>query len=93
MYCTSCGNKLDEDSVFCSKCGSHKDSTDKYLYCENCGSKINNDAAFCTECGTPIPEKILKSRKLQEEKVPKEDVIAVIAFIIIIMLAIIAFSY
>ena len=71
MYCKICGNKLDDDAVFCTKCGTHKDSMISYFYCEKCGSKFNKGAAFCTECGTPIPEKILENRKklLQEQEV------------------------
>lgn len=88
MYCTNCGSKLEEDSVFCSKCGTHKDSTDKYFYCEKCGTKISEDAAFCTECGTPIPEKILENRKKllqekQEKAMANKMFLGIIVFFII----------
>ena len=73
MYCTNCGSKLEEDALFCTKCGTHKDSTDKYLYCENCGSKITEDSAFCTGCGTPIPEEILETRKKLLKKQEERD--------------------
>ena len=76
--------------MFCSKCGTHKDSTDKYLYCEKCGAQISEDAAFCTECGTPIPDKILENRKklLQEEreKVKKQDMKTIKLFFGIIII-------
>ena len=45
MYCKNCGCKLAEDSIFCSKCGTHKDSMDTYLYCEKCGAIRKNIAA------------------------------------------------
>ena len=73
MYCKSCGNKLDDDAVFCTKCGTHKDTMISYFYCEKCGSKFNKGAAFCTECGTPIPEKILENRKKLLKKQEERD--------------------
>ncbi|MBO4729147.1 MAG: zinc ribbon domain-containing protein [Spirochaetaceae bacterium] len=77
MYCKNCGKKLDDDAIFCTKCGSHKDSMITYFYCEKCGSIFNKDAAFCTECGTPIPEKILENRKKvvqeEQENLKKQD--------------------
>lgn len=93
MYCKNCGCKLAEDSIFCSKCGTHKDSMDTYLYCEKCGAKITEDAAFCTGCGTPIPEKIFENKKklLQEEqeKVKKQDMKTIKLFFGIIITIII----
>ena len=90
MYCKNCGSELEEGALFCTKCGTHKDSTDKYLYCEKCGAQISEDAAFCTECGTAIPDKILENRKklLQEEreKVKKQDMKTIKLFFGIIII-------
>lgn len=84
MFCKNCGNELEEGALFCSKCGTHKDSTDKYLYCERCGTKITEDAAFCIGCGTPIPEEILENRKKQVEEDTAAKIIWIIAIFIII---------
>ena len=93
MFCKNCGIKLDDDAVFCSKCGTHKDSMDTYLYCEKCGAKITEDAAFCTGCGRAIPEEILETKKkLLQEKQKKEDVrdikiaLGIAAFFIILLI-------
>lgn len=95
MYCKNCGNKLDNDAIFCTKCGTHKDSMVSCLYCEKCGSKFNKGAAFCTGYGTAIPEEILENRKKllkkqkEQEKLKKIDeigkifVLGITVFVII----------
>ena len=75
MFCKNCGIKLDDDAVFCSKCGTHKDSMDTYLYCEKCGAKITEDAAFCTGCGRAIPEEILETKKKLLKKQEEQKII------------------
>ena len=64
MYCRNCGNQLDKDAIFCSKCGAKKDENDSYLYCEKCGTKILEDEAFCTGCGNPVSKEAVEEEKL-----------------------------
>lgn len=54
MYCKNCGNKLDDDAIFCSKCGVRKETEGNAFYCEKCGTKISDDDVFCTKCGSRI---------------------------------------
>ena len=46
MKCNKCGFDNQEDSVFCSKCGTRLATT-----CPNCGKPISADSYFCSYCG------------------------------------------
>ena len=48
-YCSNCGKELNDDDLFCSKCGTKQIIERK---CINCGIKLDKDAVFCPKCGT-----------------------------------------
>ena len=48
-YCSNCGKELNDDDLFCSKCGTKQIIERK---CINCGIKLDEDAVFCPKCGT-----------------------------------------
>lgn len=45
--CDKCGQKLNDDAKFCSKCGKSVESKK----CTNCGKEMNGDSQFCEYCG------------------------------------------
>ena len=52
MYCTNCGQQMDDRAVLCVKCGVNTGVADSY--CRNCGSQTQPGANVCTSCGVPI---------------------------------------
>jgi hypothetical protein len=62
LKCTKCGEDLQGDSKFCSKCGS-----EVFVICPKCSNEVHAGAAFCDKCGAKI-ESASKSRKNSEKK-------------------------
>ena len=53
QYCHKCGNKLDEEAVFCPKCGAKVASTAAAGWtCSSCGANNDESDSFCSKCGT-----------------------------------------
>lgn len=53
MYCSNCGNQLNDNAVVCVKCGADPRANNQY--CSNCGTQITNPAAIiCTTCGVQL---------------------------------------
>lgn len=59
-YCTKCGTKLNDDAVFCHKCGAPVDNVktasssareDKLHKCANCGEPLEWGQTECPACG------------------------------------------
>jgi hypothetical protein len=50
LKCNKCGEKLDEDSTFCTKCGTEVEGLVK---CE-CGCVNNVEDKYCKKCGLPL---------------------------------------
>ncbi len=53
MVC-ECGNVLNENAAFCSKCGKKVEKQEQSRFCTNCGSKVKSDAVFCDSCGNRV---------------------------------------
>jgi len=55
-YCTACGAALNEEAVFCSKCGKAVKQTQPMFYrrCMTCGAGLEEDEVFCKKCGTVV---------------------------------------
>lgn len=58
--CKACGAEIDDNAVFCPKCGKRQDGK---KVCANCGALVEEDAKFCPYCGkdpsvkeTPAPQ-------------------------------------
>ncbi len=59
IFCTKCGNKLEEGMLFCTECGTRVEAqtapaVPTVKRCPNCSSVVEDDMAFCTECGTRL---------------------------------------
>lgn len=52
MYCTNCGQQMDERAVVCVHCGVGTGVSDKF--CRACGAQVPPGAVVCTQCGVPI---------------------------------------
>lgn len=53
MYCTNCGNQIDDNAVVCIKCGANPKTNRQF--CQNCGVAVSNPSAIiCTSCGVPL---------------------------------------
>ena len=48
--CSKCGEKLDDDAIHCTKCGTQIDSVVK---CE-CGTVNLTESEFCKKCGAAL---------------------------------------
>ena len=73
MYCRCCGAQMDDDAIFCSKCGTNKDSNENFAYCEKCGTKISDGDVFCTGCGNFVSEDAIKKYKEEKQRLEKEN--------------------
>lgn len=51
MYCSKCGNLIQEGDRFCARCGKRVDN--ETLVCGKCGKQLPFDARFCDNCGEP----------------------------------------
>lgn len=71
MYCTNCGNKINDGELFCSKCGSKTKQEMTYkLVCRACGGSLNvdsNNIAHCPHCGSK--EIIIESDNVAVERI------------------------
>lgn len=52
MYCTNCGEQMEDNQAVCTKCGFAKGTENKY--CKNCGAEVEPQQAICTKCGYSI---------------------------------------
>ncbi len=59
IKCASCGAELDDDSAFCTECGTPVNKVEEkpeqsFIFCTNCGNKEEAGTKFCSECGTKL---------------------------------------
>ncbi len=57
IICDKCGNKIDNDSVFCKHCGQEvkqQQNDDEFIFCTSCGKELPNDSEFCMYCGKSV---------------------------------------
>lgn len=61
-YCPECGNKLQNEAIFCDKCGFRVvKEENKTKFCFNCGEKIDVNAELCPKCGVRLINPIKNS--------------------------------
>ena len=54
-FCVICGNVLNENSAFCTKCGTPTiAASDNSITCPCCNAKLTSGTKFCIKCGTKI---------------------------------------
>lgn len=63
--CVMCGATLNDDDVFCGKCGTPQI---KIKTCSQCNFPLGNDFSFCPNCGQKI-EKLTKSELNKLKKI------------------------
>ena len=51
MLCTNCLEVIEDDSIFCSKCGAKQV---RKVICANCHAELTPKDNFCRICGTPV---------------------------------------
>ena len=61
--CPNCNAQLEEDVVFCPKCGQHlnpptEDMAEKENKCPKCGVMLEKGAVFCANCGERIESNV-----------------------------------
>lgn len=82
MFCGNCGNKIDDNSLFCNMCGARLDRTDNghtekvFSYkCESCGAKVKKLSSthyMCEYCGSEYDincENIVTHAKITEKQI------------------------
>lgn len=53
-HCTNCQAELNDDVLFCRKCGTKQPETKpepEMVFCEKCGNALRPEALFCDMCG------------------------------------------
>ncbi|MBR5709964.1 MAG: NINE protein [Thermoguttaceae bacterium] len=67
MFCTHCGNEVEELSLQCPKCGCNPQNG--HNICPRCGASVNEQDTVCMQCSYPLKS---KPRKRQVEEIPQE---------------------
>ena len=52
MYCTNCGEALNNNQAVCLKCGVKVG--EGYSFCQECGAATNQNAEVCLSCGVAL---------------------------------------
>lgn len=55
MYCTNCGEEMNDNQAICLKCGVKVG--DGKGYCGNCGATLAENADVCLNCGVEAKKK------------------------------------
>ena len=56
IYCNNCGNKLKENLIFCTKCGTEFIKAPKnQSFCKKCGKTLEDENHVCTPSSVTIP--------------------------------------
>jgi hypothetical protein len=63
MFCTKCGQELDDEAKFCTKCGINIQTQNGLKFCINCGKQLPDSSNFCIFCGFKMvsDDKILQT--------------------------------
>jgi RNA polymerase subunit RPABC4/transcription elongation factor Spt4 len=93
--CRSCGALMDEDQMFCPKCGTSKlQETVRSSICSKCGNLIRDDEVFCSKCGQKVGLEIEQdtisainsyNQKVTNKKVKSKRLTIIIAAIVLII--------
>ena len=83
MFCTNCGEQMQDGQAVCTKCGFAKDTGNKY--CGNCGAEVQPQQAVCTQCGCVVNE---AKREAEAKKASAGDQVGGQDKIVVILVAI-----
>ncbi len=72
--CQQCQNPVDEDALFCNKCGCKLEIENKKqdsvteekkekIFCSECGAKNESTSEYCMSCGVPLVKEKKKEKK------------------------------
>lgn len=61
IYCSNCGNLIEDDSKFCPNCGTKLIKGP--IKCSKCGGINKSDSKFCSYCGNSLKEDITPNSK------------------------------
>ncbi len=88
MICEKCGEKIEDDAVFCPNCGAKLTSKS---VCATCGSNIEEEASFCSQCGSTQVENNLDSHKKKPKNRKMKIAIIVLVCIIIAIIGMLTY--
>ena len=84
-YCVQCGKTLNDDDIFCEKCGTKQEiieaaplgTIDSSKRCIKCGNKLEDDDLFCGVCGAKqeVEQAHIEYEDVQEAVIPKKQCI------------------
>jgi hypothetical protein len=60
-YCIACGTMLQEDDVFCRRCGRRTVYTHSTMICPRCRNHLPLDSRFCPKCGADFFPELTKT--------------------------------
>jgi len=94
--CSKCGTTYAEGKMYCSQCGTPRDTV-KNRICKKCGSELHNNDEFCPKCGQKVN---IISNQLNAEKIKNSTktkkipifIGAVAAVVVVSIFCIISFS-
>ena len=80
-FCKNCGNELNQNGNFCTKCGMkvEKAVSIPKNYCTNCGAEIKEYSDICLNCGMLIS----KQESVNDEK--NYNVLSICGFVVSII--------
>lgn len=100
MKCVECGKEIGNNQKFCKYCGApvkqihiSAGNTGQTVKCKECGAILKSGIIFCTQCGTPVSaigDKTSIIKRQGKAKGGKAGKV-IIAFITVIVLALVAF--
>lgn len=89
MKCNSCGYHNEDNAKYCKKCGKELPAMVK-RYCEVCGKQLADEAKYCKYCGGVAKTKNEQlSKQVNEKKTKTKNNVKIVAFPIIMIIALI----
>lgn len=89
MKCNSCGYHNEDNAKYCKKCGKELSVMVK-RYCEACGKQLTDGAKYCKYCGGVAKTKNEQlSKQVHEKKTKTKNNVKIVAFSIIMIVALI----
>lgn len=74
MYCTNCGNEMNDNQAICLNCGVK--TGDGKSFCANCGGAVNEAQEVCMNCGVALKRQAAAGDLGDKDKI----VVALLAF-------------
>jgi len=88
IKCVKCGTPLNEEQVFCPKCGTAK-VIEKQNICSQCGTELQTGQIFCPKCGKKAEETVNVPMHNTQKKALSKGIIAVLVAVAVILSALV----